>query len=85
MARAGLSSRDSLCLNRAKLKEFVLEILRETDFISESGNWDAIANEPSASQLKQSLAAINKACSAFLNGQETQPRVDKFSNRSTQL
>lgn len=61
-----------------KPKDFVLEIFRETDFINESVNWDALAEEPTASQVRQSLAAINKACSAFLNGQETEPHVEKF-------
>lgn len=61
-----------------KPKDFVLEIFRETDFINESVNWEAIADQSSADQLRQSLAAINKACSAFLNGQDTQPHIDQF-------
>lgn len=61
-----------------KPKDFVLEIFRETDFINESVDWDAMAGHPSADRLRQSLMAINKACSAFLNGQETQPHVEKF-------
>ena len=36
-------------------------------------------------QLRQSLAAINKACSAFLNGQDTTPHVDKFLRRQLEL
>jgi hypothetical protein len=53
-----------------KSKEFILEIFRETDFINETVNWDSLS-EPAASQLRQSVTAINKACSAFLNGQDT--------------
>ena len=64
-----------------KPKEFVLEIFRETDFINESVNWDAIGEEPSARQLRDSLAAIHKACSAFLNGQDTEPHVSQFQRR----
>ena len=64
-----------------KPKEFILEIFRETDFINESVNWEAIADEPTANQLRQSLAAINKACSAFVNGQETEPHVSQFLRR----
>lgn len=64
-----------------KPKEFVLEVFRETDFLNESVNWDALASEPSAKQLQASLAAINKACSAFLNGQDTEPHVDRFLRR----
>ena len=64
-----------------KPKEFVLEIFRETDFINESVNWDAMANEETASQLRAAIGTINKACSAFLNGQDAQPHVDRFLRR----
>ena len=68
-----------------KPKNFVLEVFRETDFIDQSVNWDAIPDEPTRDQLRQSLAAINKACSAFLNGQDTTPHVDKFLRRQLEL
>ena len=64
-----------------KPKEFVLEVFRETDFISESVNWNAIANDETANQLRAAIGTINKACSAFLNGQDTQPHVDRFLRR----
>ena len=68
-----------------KPKDFVLEIFRETDFINESVNWEAIATEPTASQLQESLLAINKACSAFLNGQDTQAAVAKLLRRKLEV
>ncbi len=68
-----------------KPKDFVLEIFRETDFINESVNWQALEQEPTASQLRNSLLAINKACSAFLNGQETEPHLDKFIRRQLEV
>ena len=68
-----------------KPKDFVLEVLRETDFINQSVNWEAIEPEPTASQLQDSLLAINKACSAFLNGQDSQAEVDKFSRRKLEV
>jgi len=64
-----------------KPKDFVLEIFRETDFLNQSVNWDAVSGEPTAGQLQESLLAINKACSAFLNGQDTQAATDKFLRR----
>ena len=64
-----------------KPKDFVLEIFRETDFINESVNWDALAEEPTAAELRKSLASINKACSAFLNGQDTQPHLARLLRR----
>lgn len=67
-----------------KSKEFVLEIFRETDFINETVNWDSLS-EPAASQLRQSITAINKACSAFLNGQDTDDAVGKFLRRSLEV
>lgn len=68
-----------------KPKDFVLEILRETDFINQSVNWEAISGEPTASQLQESLLAINKACSAFLNGQDAEAEVDKFMRRKLEV
>lgn len=47
----------------------------------ESVNWDALAEEPSAAELLKSLTAINKSCSAFLNGQDTQPHLAKLLRR----
>ena len=64
-----------------KAKDFVLEIFRETDFINQSVNWESISEEPTTSQLHASLLAINKACSAFLNGQDAEVEVDKFMRR----
>ncbi len=64
-----------------KPKDFVLEIFRETDFINESVNWEAIADEPTVNQLRESLVAINKACSAFLNGQDAEAALEKFTRR----
>ena len=64
-----------------KPKDFVLEVFRETDFINESVNWDAITDDETAAQLRAAIGTINKACSAFLNGQDTQPHVDRFLRR----
>lgn len=64
-----------------KPKDFVLEIFRETDFINASVNWEAIEKEPTAADLRQALATINKACSAFLNGQDAEPYLAKFLRR----
>lgn len=66
-------------------KKLILEIFRETDFINESADWASIEAEESASQVQQSIAAINKACSAFLNGQETEPHVDQFLRRQMEV
>lgn len=68
-----------------KPKDFVLEIFRETDFINQSVNWKAIETEPTASQLQASLLAINKACSAFLNGQDAEAAIDKLSRRKLEV
>lgn len=68
-----------------KPKDFVLEIFRETDFISESVDWDRMADQPSAARLRESLAAINKACSAFLNGQDVQSHVDRFQRNQLEV
>jgi hypothetical protein len=68
-----------------KPKNFVLEIFRETDFINQSVNWEAISAEPTASQLQESLLAINKACSAFLNGQDAEAEVEKFLRSKLEL
>ena len=54
-------------------KELILEILRETNFVSET-----FGAQIKEEKVQQSIAAINKACSAFLNGQEVEPRVDQF-------
>ena len=59
-------------------KKFILEIFRETDFISESLNADSFGTHD---EVKQSIAAINKACSAFLNGQDTEPHIEQFIRR----
>ena len=55
-------------------KELILEILRETDFVNESVDWD----DGPASQARESIQAINKACSAFLNGQDVEQHVERF-------
>ncbi|MEK9823722.1 MAG: hypothetical protein VW840_16260 [Gammaproteobacteria bacterium] len=68
-----------------KPKDFVLEIFRETDFINQSVNWEAMSAEPTASQLQESLLAINKACSAFLNGQDAEAEVEKFLRSKLEL
>ena len=64
--------------NKMTPKDLILEIFRETDFVMESLTNEAAAGDSSAGQVQQSLAAINKACSAFLNGQDFAPHVDKF-------
>ena len=61
-----------------KAKDFVLEVFRETDFINESVNWESISDQETANQLRSAIGVINKACSAFLNGQDAQPHVDRF-------
>jgi hypothetical protein len=68
-----------------KPKDFVLEVFRETDFIGESVNWDGIADEQTASQLRAALGNINKACSAFLNGQDPEPHLDRFLRRQLEV
>ena len=62
------------------VRSFVLEIFRETDFVSEamlSKSMDA----SSSIQVKQSIVAINKACSAFLNGEDPEPHLNEFLRR----
>ena len=54
-------------------KELILEILRETNFVSET-----FGAQIKEEKVQQSIAAINKACSELLNGQEVEPRVDQF-------
>ena len=63
-------------------KKFILEIFRETDFISESMNADSFGTDD---EVKQSIAAINKACSAFLNGQDTKPHIEQFIRRQMEV
>ena len=63
-------------------KKFILEIFRETDFISESLNADSFGTND---EVKQSIAAINKACSAFLNGQDTEPHIEQFIRRQMEV
>lgn len=63
-------------------KKFILEIFRETDFISESMNADSFGTDD---EVKQSIAAINKACSAFLNGQDTEPHIEQFIRRQMEV
>ena len=63
-------------------KKFILEIFRETDFISESLNADSFGTDD---EVKQSIAAINKACSAFLNGQDTEPHIEQFIRRQMEV
>ncbi|MEM7077235.1 MAG: hypothetical protein AAF513_01280 [Pseudomonadota bacterium] len=62
-------------------KKFVLEIFRETDFINESVNWETLASDDDTSRVQQSIAAINKACSAFLNGQDVEPHLDNLQRK----
>ncbi len=63
-------------------KKFILEIFRETDFISESFTADSSGTDD---EVKQSIAAINKACSAFLNGQDTEPHIEQFIRRQMEV
>ena len=63
-------------------KKFILEVFRETDFIKESLTAGASETD---SQVKESIAAINKACSAFLNGQDVEPHVDRFMRRQMEV
>ena len=65
----------------AEAKALILEILRETDFVNESVNRDGAAIDVAMSQVRQSFQAINKACSAFLNGQDTELYVAEFLRR----
>ena len=58
-------------------KKLILEIFRETDFISEGLKGQTADHE----QVAQSLAAINKTCSAFLNGQDWEPHMEQFVRR----
>ncbi len=59
-------------------KALILEIMRETDFVNESVNWEAAGEDESMRQARQSIKAINKACSAMLNGQDVEEHVDQF-------
>ena len=63
-------------------KELILEIFRETDFVAETHLANLNVDAGSAEQIQQSLAAINKACSAYLNGQDAAPHMDRFLRRS---
>ena len=66
-------------------KKLILEIFRETDFIGESLDASAIENGGDGSAVRLSIAAINKACSAFLNGQDPQPHMEKFQRRQMEV
>lgn len=68
-----------------KPKDLILEIFRETDFVMESFGGSASTSDASSEQVRQSIAAINKACSAFLNGQDYEPHVDKFLRRQMEV
>ena len=68
-----------------KPKDFVLEVFRETDFLGESVNWEAISDDDAAVQLRAALGTINKACSAFLNGQDPEPYLDRFLRRQLEV
>ena len=65
-------------------KDLILEIFRETDFLielqgSENNTAHTIENQ------QTSIAAINKACSTLLNGQDFVPHVDKFLRRQMEV
>ena len=63
-------------------KKFILEIFRETDYIAETL---AAESADTDSQVKQSIKAINKACSAFLNGQDIEPHLELFARRQMEV
>lgn len=63
-------------------KELILEIFRETDFVAESHLAGSTIDETSTEQIQLSIAAINKACSAYLNGQDIEPHTERFLRRS---
>ena len=65
-------------------KDLILEIFRETDFLMELKGAEHNTGNSIESQ-QQSIAAINKACSAFLNGQDFEPYVDKFLRRQMEV
>ena len=65
----------------AEAKALILEVFRETDFVNESVGWDGSDSETALAQLRQSVNAINKACSAYLNGQDTTSHLDQFLRR----
>ena len=66
-------------------KELILEIFRETDFVAESHLAGSTIDETSTEQIQLSIAAINKACSAYLNGQDVEPHTERFLRRSQGL
>ena len=65
-------------------KDLILEIFRETDFLMELQGAEH-DSEHATETRQQSIAAINKACSAFLNGQDFEPYVDKFLRRQMEV
>jgi hypothetical protein len=65
-------------------KDLILEIFRETDFLMELKSSDHNTADAIESQ-QQSIAAINKACSAFLNGQDFEPHVERFLRRQMEV
>jgi len=65
-------------------KDLILEIFRETDFLIEMQGAENTAAQLLESQQK-SIAAINKACSALLNGQDFEPHVEKFLRRQMEV
>lgn len=65
-------------------KDLILEIFRETDFLMELKSSDQNTADAIESQ-QQSIAAINKACSAFLNGQDFEPHLERFLRRQMEV
>lgn len=65
-------------------KDLILEIFRETDFLIEMQGAENTAAQLLESQQK-SIAAINKACSALLNGQDFETHVEKFLRRQMEV
>ena len=71
-------------MNEMEAKDLILEIFRETDFLIElQGSENNIVH--TFENQRKSIVAINKACSALLNGQDFVPHVDKFLRRQMEV
>tara|TARA_B100000900_G_scaffold345438_1_gene309835 strand:+ start:1131 stop:1418 length:288 start_codon:yes stop_codon:yes gene_type:complete len=66
-------------------KALILEIFRETDFISETLNQQSSEDGKNQSPELRSASAIKKACGAFLNGQDPTPHIDGFQRKELEL
>ena len=66
-----------------KPKEFILELFRETDFLYETLDWRKLEKSEDGESLRSALGNLRRACSAYLNGQDVDDAVARFSARSS--